>query len=335
MATCEVRWRPSGGRGEFEFVPAESLNDRMIEVSFGPLSLTIPAEVMGLKVQGKPRLRKVEKNNRQKFHLPQLVMAVARLPEPAREDKAHSVVFPLENKSFVMDTMTFDIITDDGITATLEPHWVSILNTNVRIDLQDRFAGIAKDIEQIAPITKKHPELGHAIRAHSDEIMKGVNSTAIRQATDQIVKIQTEIFGKTNIGSATILEEYNEKPETEPEREIVGQEGKLLVRIHVYKERDRSFAKMAKKYYRDKNGGKLNCQACGLDPIELYGTDGEKCIEAHHTIPIEELQPDSETRVYDMAMVCASCHRIIHKQKPCLLVTEVVPTAKQGISGRR
>ena len=37
-------------------------------------------------------------------------MAVARLPEPAREDKAHVVVFPLENKSIVIDSMDFDII---------------------------------------------------------------------------------------------------------------------------------------------------------------------------------------------------------------------------------
>ncbi len=327
MPTCDVRWRPSGGRGEFEYVPAEALNDRTIDVLFDPLNLTIPAEVMGLKVQGKPRLRKAEKNNRQKFHLPQLVMAVARLPEPAREDKAHAVVFPLENKSFVMDIMRFEIIGDDGLTATLEPLWVSIRNTDVQIDLRDRFVGIAKDIQHVAQIAEKHPGLADAIRAHSDEIFKGVNSTAIRTAADRIVKIQTLIFGATNVGSAAILEEYSAKPETEPEAEIVGKEGRLLTRIHVYKERDKNFAVMAKKYYKDKNGGRLACQACGLDPLKLYGADGERCIEAHHTIPIEELQPDSETRVHDMAMVCASCHRIIHKQKPCLLVTEVVSTA--------
>ena len=65
------------------------------------------------------------------------------------------------------------------------------------------------------------------------------------------------------------------------------------------------------------------CEACGLDPITLYGPDGERCIEAHHKIPIEELQPDSVTRVDEMAMVCASCHRIIHSKKPCLKVGEV------------
>jgi predicted HNH restriction endonuclease len=287
----------------------------------------IPAEVRGVKAQGKPRLRKFDKSKK-KFHLPQLVMAVARLPEPAREDKAHAAPpFPLENKSFVMDSMHFDIIEDDGMTTTLEPLWVSIRNTNVQINLQDRFEGIAKDIEQIEQIAAKHPDLAVAIKAHSDEIMKGKNSTVIRKAADRIVDIQAAIFGKTNIGSAVKLEEYSEKPETDVEAEIVGKEGRLLTRIHVYKERDRNFSLMVKKFYKDKNGGKLNCQACGLDPINLYGTDGERCIEAHHTIPIEELQPDSDVRVHEMAVVCASCHRVIHAKKPCLLVADVVKHA--------
>jgi hypothetical protein len=330
MATCTVRWRPSGGRGEFEYVPADTLNERTINVFFEPLGLMIPAEVRGVneKAQRKPRLRKFEKDNHSKFHLPQLVMAVARLPEPAREDKAHAApAFPLENKSFVMDSMHFDIIEDDGITTTLAPLWVSIRNTSVQIDLQDRFTGIAKDIEQIDQIASKHPDLAAAIQAHGAEVMKGVNSTVIRKAADRIVDIQTAIFGKTNVGSAFVLESYSEKPETDIESEVVGKEGRLLTRIHAYKERDRGFALMAKKFYKDKNGGKLDCQACGLDPIKLYGADGERCIEAHHTIPIEELQPDSETRVHEMAMVCASCHRVIHAKKPCLLVADVVKHA--------
>jgi predicted HNH restriction endonuclease len=46
-------------------------------------------------------------------------------------------------------------------------------------------------------------------------------------------------------------------------------------------------------------------------------------MEAHHKVPIEELQPDSITLVGDMAMVCATCHRIIHSSKPCLTIGQV------------
>ncbi len=322
MTTCTVRWRSSGGRGEFEYVPSDSLEDRAIFVSFEPLHLTIPAEVRAIKAQGKPRLRKHEKYNHKKFHLPQLVMAVARLPEPAREDTAHSVAFPLHNKSFVMDSMVFDIIEDDGIAATLEPLRVSIRNSDFQIDLQDRLKAIAVDLASIPAISAKHPALAAAVAAHGAEIAKAVNSVEIRKAADRINTIQAEIFGMTNAGSAVKLEAVDSAPPTDLE-EIVGIEGRLLTRIHAYKERDRAFSALAKKFYRDKGGGKLICEACGLDPTAFYGPDGEHCIEAHHKVPIEELQPDSITRVDEMAMVCASCHRIIHSKKPCLLVAEV------------
>jgi predicted HNH restriction endonuclease len=325
MESVSVRWRPSGGRGEFEYVPADSLEGKDIHVFFEALNLVMPAEVRGVnaKGQGKPRLRKFEPNNRKKLHLPQLVMAVARLPEPRREDHHTPLVFPLENKSFVMDAMDFDIIEDDGFTVTLAPLNVSILHTDFKVDLQDRLAAVAKDIAEVDDVAKNYPKIADAIADHAAKIHAGVNSAEIRKAADQYIKIQAEHFGMTNAGSATNLIRVESMPETDLEEEIVGKEGRILIRIHAYKERDRKFAAMAKKYYKAKNAGNLWCVACDLKPETLYDDRGERCIEAHHKIPIEELQPDSITRVDDMAMVCASCHRIIHSRKPCLTIEEV------------
>jgi rubrerythrin len=330
MATCSVRWRSSGGRGEFEFVPAETLADRDICLLIDALNVTVPAEVRGLRVQGKPRLRKFEGDNRSKLHLPQLVMALARLPEPAREDKSGEVKFPLENKTFVMDAMEFDIIDDDGLTVTLEPLKVSILHTDFVINLQDRFKAIAADLKGLPDLQSTYPGLAIAIKAHADEVLKALNTMAVRKAADDAIKLQTEIFGKTNAGSALILADIDSMPASEIEAEILGKEGRLLTRLHSYRERDRAFAAKAKKHYKDKNGDKLICEACGLWPVENYGPDGEKCIEAHHKIPIEQLQPDSITSLDDMAMVCASCHRMIHTQNPCLPVESVFKPARQS-----
>ncbi len=330
MATCSVKWRSSGGRGEFEFVPADSLEDREVHIFLEDLNLTIPAEVRGERKQGKPRLRKHKGTNRKKLHLPQLVMAIARLPEPAREDVLHAVTFPLQSKSFVMDAMDFDIIEDDGLTVTLAPLRVSIRNAKFQVDLQDRIKAIADDLQNLPMIASKHPALAAAIQAHGAELMKAVNSSEIRLAADAVNNLQAEVFGLTNAGSATKLEEAAAKPPVELEEEIFGVEGKLLTRIHVYKERDKVFAARAKKYYKDKSGGQLCCEACGMDPVARYGADGERCLEAHHRVPIEELQPDSITRVDEMAIVCASCHRIIHSKKPCLSVDEVAQMITAG-----
>lgn len=331
MESVSVRWRPSGGksktggRGEFEYVPAASLEGKEINVFFEALDLTIPAEVRGVNVksQGKPRLRKFEPNNRKKLHLPQLVMAVARLPEPRREDHQVPLVFPLENKSFVMDAMDFDVIEDDGITVTLAPLRVSILRTDFAVELQDRFEAIAKDVAEAHGVAENYPKIAAAISDHAAKIMAGINSVEIRKTADAYIAAQAEHFGMTNASSATNLIKFESLPETDLEEEITGKEGRMLTRVHAYKERDRKFAAMAKKHYKTKNGGKLWCVACDLQPEALYDDRGERCIEAHHKIPIEELQPDSITRIDDMAMVCANCHRVIHSRKPCLTIEEV------------
>lgn len=325
MSTLSVRWRPSKGRGEFEFVPAHSLRDREVVLFVESLDLTIPAEVRGevKDGQGKPRLRKFDSNNRKKLHLPQLVMAIARLPQPARQDLLHSVSFPLNNKSFLVEAIDFDVINDDDTTITLSPLRVKILYSNFIINLEDRFVSIKEDADKIFEIGSKNPELAKAITKHYELLKRGENSSEIKKATDEVNRLEFLSFGLTNASSALQAIKIDALPETDIDANIQGKEGKLLYRTHAYKERDRSFTDRTKKHFRAKNGGRLICVACDLDPILQYGESGERCIEAHHKIPIEELQPGSTTLVDDMAMVCANCHKIIHSKKPCLTIEEV------------
>ena len=323
MTTCAVRWRPSGGRGEFEFVPSDSLRDREIYVDFEAISVQIPAEVRGVHAQGKPRLRKFEKNNRRKLHLPQLVMAVVGLPEPARSNHLHSVEFPLENKAFVMDEMVFDVIGDDGLVVVLAPLRVSILHCNVQINMSDRLNAIAQDLHLIHIVRRYDVDLAEALEAHAAVVKRGVNSIEIRETADNMINLKSKLFGQTNSGSAMKLIEAVDKPEVEAEK-IVGREGRLLTRLHFYKERDRSFAQRVRDYFKHQWGGQLVCEACGCAPTKVYGQVGDSCIEVHHKVPIEQLQPDSVTVLDDMAIVCANCHRVVHSKKPCLTVNEVI-----------
>lgn len=323
MATVTIRWRSSGGRGEFEYVPSDTLDSRDIEVFLEAFGYSIPAEVRGVKAQGKPRLRKFDKNNRQKLHLPQLVMAIARLPEPARELHSDTVAFPLENKSFVFDSMDFDIIEDDGLNISLAPLRVSIRNTDYQIELQDRFSAIAEDWQLVDENKIENLELAQAISTHRAAVSSQINSGSIRTTADDVIRLQAELYGPTNAGSVATLREYESKPPVDFEEAISAKEGRLLTRIHTYKERDKSLSKKVKDEYRFKHENKLACEGCELDPEIMYGDQGERCIEAHHTIPIEELQPDSITLADDMAIVCANCHRIIHSRKPCLTLAEL------------
>lgn len=323
MANCAIRWRSSGGRGEFEFVPSDSLTDKNISVYFEGLDVIIPAEVRGVKANGKPRLRKFTSNDRKKLHLPQLVMAVARLPEPAREDNGSPIHFPLENKSFVMDEMTFEIQEDNFDSVTLIPLKVSIRRSDFIVNLQDRLTYIKDDWDNVEKFRHNYIEVYDAINAHRISVQNGENSSKIRETANIFIEKSVQHFGYTNVSSIKELVEIESKPEVDIE-EIVGKEGKILTRVHSYKERDRKFSQTVRKHFRNINNGFLHCMACGLQPNKMYkGVDAERCIEAHHKIPIEELQPDSITRVEDMVMVCSNCHRIIHSKKPCLTIDEV------------
>lgn len=58
------------------------------------------------------------------------------------------------------------------------------------------------------------------------------------------------------------------------------------------------------------------CQACGFDFEKVYaGIENRKYIEAHHLVPIANLRGQRVSRdpKTDFAVLCANCHRMIHR----------------------
>ena len=55
----------------------------------------------------------------------------------------------------------------------------------------------------------------------------------------------------------------------------------------------------------------------------MYGLIGEDFIECHHTLPVSELTPDSKTRIEDIALLCANCHRMVHRRRPWLRIEDL------------
>lgn len=318
MSICTVRWRPSGGRGEYEAVQSGALIGREIFVRIPSIGVDVQSEVR-VKVsagQGKPRLRKNSSNDRSKLHLVPLVMAIARLPDPAREDKHQGSVWPLEDKNFIVSDMDFRVIESNDERVILEPTIARILHSDQAIDLTARFANIARDLREIGQLKGKYPELADAVKSHFDAVVLGKNSDAIRSAASTVFALQATIFGVSNIAALSTIAQL---PPTPLEADVSGKEGKILVRLHSYRERDRTLAKKAKLYFK-KTHEKLFCECCGHEPAKVYGARGEDRIDAHHKVPVEELLPDSITKIEDLAMVCPNCHDIIHAKRPWLTV---------------
>lgn len=95
-------------------------------------------------------------------------------------------------------------------------------------------------------------------------------------------------------------------------------EGGEKVVISIKKERDSSLRKAAIKIHG------YNCMVCNFNFKEQYGEWGEGFIEVHHVrklaaIKTKTVETNPKT---DLAVVCANCHRMIHKKTGITLTIE-------------
>lgn len=132
---------------------------------------------------------------------------------------------------------------------------------------------------------------------------------------DRLNQISSTIISWVNSKAVPLVPNVNDE-----EMEVV--EGRLLTRVHHYRERDRTIVNKKKnKVFQLK--GKLICECCGFDFNLKYGSLGEGFIECHHTKPVSKMEPGEKTSLEDLSLVCSNCHRMIHRQQPWLTIDEL------------
>jgi hypothetical protein len=108
----------------------------------------------------------------------------------------------------------------------------------------------------------------------------------------------------------------------EPNYHVEFSEGVRRSRESYFFTRNPKLAREAKKYYG------YTCQACKFDFQVKYGELGKGYIECHHLNPLSE-RPEEEwhqeirTKLSDVTVLCANCHRMIHKRKPALSLEDL------------
>ncbi len=87
-------------------------------------------------------------------------------------------------------------------------------------------------------------------------------------------------------------------------------EGKVFTVVHRRIERD---SKLRKSLITDRRKkGHLRCDACGsVNPTGTSELD-DAIFDAHHLIPLAG-QGERKTKLRDVALLCANCHRLIHR----------------------
>jgi hypothetical protein len=82
----------------------------------------------------------------------------------------------------------------------------------------------------------------------------------------------------------------------------------------------------------------FTCEACDFNFMATYGAIGDEYIECHHVHPLGRRdRPTTSTTVRDVRMVCANCHRMIHRAPEPLAVealrTQLGLPARPSIPG--
>lgn len=100
-----------------------------------------------------------------------------------------------------------------------------------------------------------------------------------------------------------------------------GTEGGVVMRLHKRYERDPKL--VAKKRKAAAAAGKLVCEVCAFDFEAAYGALGAGYIEVHHTKPVHTLIAGSKTKLEDLALLCANCHRMAHRKRVPITVDDI------------
>jgi predicted HNH restriction endonuclease len=77
------------------------------------------------------------------------------------------------------------------------------------------------------------------------------------------------------------------------------------------------------------------CAACDFDFRKFYGALGDRYIEVHHNKPLGlSVGPVRVDAVKDMDVVCANCHRMLHRHKNKLLSVKELRILIKEVAGK-
>lgn len=245
--------------------------------------------------------------------------------------------------------LTIESLRDDDPDETLaqgrNPQWTrDELIITLDFYLQHRGALPGKESSVIEELSRSLNRIGQAMHLVKNSSYRNVNGVHMRlmnflaydptypgaglkNGGAQAKAIWDEFSGDPDhcrTIAGTILASLQELEQTDPEENVddsdyEAPEGWLVTRRHRIRERNREIVKRKKASAK----GKLACEACELDFSSVYGPRGQNFIECHHTKPVHEMAPGEKTKLKDLALLCANCHRMVHAQKPWLTVKEL------------
>ena len=174
----------------------------------------------------------------------------------------------------------------------------------IRPDLE-RFRnpnGVALKLANFAALDPNYPGVGMTRGGKRD----GEVWDTFSQRPDELSRIAVQLRSGASAGA----DMFPAVPE-DGEDEVA--EGRLLFRQHRSRERNRTL--IGRKKAAARAAGSLAREVCGFDFAVAYGALGQDFIECHHLRPLSNSGP-TQTRLADLALLCANCHRMAHRGRP-------------------
>ncbi|MFD7066637.1 HNH endonuclease [Streptomyces sp. NPDC059913] len=141
------------------------------------------------------------------------------------------------------------------------------------------------------------------------------NSLDVEVMNDFLARPAEMVMVAKRIRHGLVAGDFQElSPEVEEDDDYGAPEGRLLLRLHRSRERNRALRKRKIDAVL-RQGRRLACEACGFDFEHVYGDRGSGYIECHHVVPLHEAG-EGRTKLSDLALICANCHRMIHRRAP-------------------
>jgi 5-methylcytosine-specific restriction protein A len=169
--------------------------------------------------------------------------------------------------------------------------------------------GVALKLHNFSALDPTHPDTGMRYGGSADAAVWD----AWNQRPEQLAAIVDEIRSRAGDGAL-------ETPTGEPE-EYEAEEGQLLYRRHRAYERDRKIVRKKKEHVQ-RTTGHLACEVCGFESAATFGPEASGVIDVHHIRPLHEVGRGI-IRLRDLALLCPTCHRVVHKHKPWITPTEL------------
>lgn len=92
---------------------------------------------------------------------------------------------------------------------------------------------------------------------------------------------------------------------------VAATEGQRRLVLHLQRERNQTVVRSKKKHAMS-----LDCEVCGFSFGRSYGSAAADYCEVHHLLPLSEVEHCTQTRMEDLAILCANCHRVVHLHNP-------------------